>query len=938
MTRGHAACTFAATLFLLCAATAGPAAAQGTDSGSLRGRITDTTGGALPGVTVTAASPAVMGGRLVTVTSEEGLYRFPALPPGVYEITMELEGFRTIVIPDLRVSVGLGLTIDRQLAVATLEESLTVIGETPIVDTRNTAAGAVVTTDVLEKIPSSRDLWNTLQQVPALVVGRENVGGFESHTLSSMQVHGSGASAVQHNMNGMDMTLMHQDNLGAGYFSTDSYEEIEVTTSGISAEHSRGGLIINQVVKSGGNTFRGMAATFYENDALQSDNIDEELIAKGVSASGAPLNYLFDSSAQLGGPIVNDRLWFFNAVRNYDVSPLVLNCTLPDGSQCNNDSKLQNYDLKLNAQTNAKNRFMFLYGWGRKYLPNRNISQFVQPEAAFKQDGRHIVYQGKYDRILSGNALLEVSYGQLATPFPLSYRDDTGSRTTAFDQGTQVRFDAPPMDFFQRGRMRTVGGKLTLFEDQFLRASHDVKFGVEFREGAVPQTTRRNGDLERRYLSGEPFRVIIYNTPVTQDARNYSLAGFAQDSMRFGRLTFNPGVRIEWWRGDLPAQSNTPGSWPQIFGTREYPERKGLMEWTTVSPRLGVVYDIAGDSKTVLKATYGRYFNQIEGNRINNVANANQVSSATYEWRDLNNNNHPDYPAEFGTRISLSVPSARGTILPGLESPYSDEVSAAVERALTQQMSVSVRYTYRRNSKILTEKDLALPNEAWSIPSTAPDPITGQTISYWSLGPAYRSVVNEVVLTQDDDNWSRYHGVDIVFDRRFDGRWLFRGSVTVQDNYGRVGGFIGRNEDEIFPYGAVGMDAKYMVKLLGTYVAPWDVNLGAAFRSTGGMNSFTGSQAMARLLQVRDVTTNSLYQIRVEENGSYRQDSVHVLDLRASKVFRFGRYSSEVMFDVFNVLNANDILQAGVITGSTFDRPTQILPPRVARVGFRFGF
>lgn len=911
--------------------------AQGTDTGSLRGRITDSTGAALPGVTVTAASDAVMGGKLVAVTSDEGLYRFPSLPPGIYDIRMELQGFQPIRVPNVRINVGLGLTIDKVLAVANVQESVTVIGDSPIVDTKNTAAGAIVTLDVLQKVPSSRDLWNTMQQVPGLVVARENVGGFESHTLSTMSVHGSGASAVQHNINGVDMTLMHQDNLGAGYFSTDSYEEIEVTTSGISAENSRGGLIINQVFKSGGNQFHGSASTFYEGDNLQSDNLDDALRKRGVTTNGAPLDSLYDFNAQLGGPIIKDRIWFFNAVRNYRITPFVLNCFLPDGSQCTNESTLQNYDLKLSGQANPNNRMSFLYAWGRKYLPNRDISQFIKPEASYKQDGRHIVYQGKYDRILAANAVLETAYGQLATPFPLAYRDSTGDKTTAFDETTQIRYDAPFQDFFQRGFMRTIGGKLSYFEDNLFGAAHDLKFGIEFRQGKVPQTTARNGDLERRYQSGVPFRVIAYNTPVTNDAHNYNVSGFAQDSLRRGRVTINPGVRVEWWRGDLPAQSNTPGTFAAIFGANTYPAQKGLMGWTTVSPRVGIVYDVTGNSKTVVKATYGRYFNQIEGNRINNTANRNQISSATYNWTDFNGNNYPDYPTEFVSRVSLSIPQAR-TITPGLKSPYSDEVSATIERGLTQRMSISARYTYRKNNRILAETNLALPDSAFSIPSTATDPLTGQPISFWSLGPAYRTVVNDIVLTQFDENYTRYHGIDIVFDRRFDGRWLFRGSLTFQDNFGRVGGFSNRNDKEIFPYGAVGLDPHYMVKLLGTYVLPWNVNFGWAFRSTGGMNSFTGGSAMARLVQVRDVTTNSAYQIRVEENGAYRQDHVTVTDLRASKVFRFGRRSIEAMVDVFNLFNANNVVQAGVITGSTFDVPSAILPPRVARFGLRFEF
>lgn len=924
------------------AAGSATAAAQGTDTGSLRGRITDNSGAALPGVTVTATSEAVMGGSLMAVTSEEGLYRFPALPPGVYTIKIELAGFAPAAIENLRITVGLGLTLDRQLGIANIQETLTVVGESPIVDTRNTEAGATVTKEILELVPSSRDLWNTVQQVPGLVVPRENVGGFESTQLSAMSVHGSGASAVQHNVNGIDMTLMHQDNLGAGYMSTDAFEEVQVATSGISAEHSRGGLIINQVVKSGSNQLHGATAYYYENDGLMAANVDDDLRSRGVLTEGSPLDGLRDFSAQLGGPIVRDKLWFFGAFRQYNVLPFVLNCFLPDGSRCTNEARLRNYTGKLNAQLRPENRFLFFYEWGQKFMPNRDISEFIRPEASYKQDGAHEIIQGRYDRIISPTVLFEASYGQLESPFPLRYREEVGDLTTAFDEVTRVRFDAAPMNFFQRGQMQTFRSNVSIFRDKLIVGAHDIKTGFEYRHGEVPETTARNGDLQRIYRSGVAAQVWVYNTPVERNAENSALMGFVQDSASFGRLTATLGLRVEDWKGWLPEQANNPATYAAIFGgAKTFAEQKDLIKWTTWSPRLGVIFDLFGNSQTIAKASYGRYFSQIEGNRINGVANSNGVAEARYDWTDLNRNNYPE-PNEFGTLRSISIPAARGAISPDLESPFSDEVSTSLEHALNQRMSVSVRYTYRKNEKILAETDLALPDSAYTVPTTAVDPVSGSTLSYLSVNPALGTIRNNIILTQFDSNYTRYHGVDLVFDRRFDGRWLLRGSVTFQDNYGRVGGYLNRNDRDIFPYGAAGLDAKRLVRLQTSYVMPWNINTAASFRHTSGLNSFSSTaqspSPMARLVQVRDVTTNQLYQLRVEENGSYRQDPVNVLDLRASKIFRIRGVKIEGMVDVFNVLNTNNVLAAGTLTASNFDRPTVVLTPRVARVGVKLDF
>jgi hypothetical protein len=490
--------------------------------------------------------------------------------------------------------------------------------------------------------------------------------------------------------------------------------------------------------------------------------------------------------------------------------------------------------------------------------------------------------------------------------------------------------------------MQTFRSNVSLFRDKLVVGAHDIKTGFEYRHGEVPETTARNGDLQRIYRSGVPAQVWIYNTPVERNAENRAVMGFIQDSASFGRITATLGLRFEDWNGWLPEQANNPATYAAVFGgAKTFAEQQDLIKWTTWSPRLGVIVDLFGNSRTIAKASFGRYFSQIEGNRINGVANSNGVAEARYDWADTNANNYPE-PSEFGALRSISIPAARGAISPDLESPYSNEVSTSLEQALNQRMSVSVRYTYRKNEKILAETDLALPDSAYTVPSTAVDPLTGNTLNYLSINPALGTIRNNIILTQFDSNYTRYHGLDLVFDRRFDGRWLLRGSVTFQDNYGRVGGYLNRNDRDIFPYGAAGLDAKRLVRLQASYMMPWAINTAASFRHTGGLNSFSaGAQSpspMARLVQVRDVTTNQLYQLRVEENGEYRQDPVNVLDLRASKIFRFRGMKLEGMVDVFNVLNANNVLAAGTLTGSNLDRPTVVLTPRIARVGVKLDF
>lgn len=915
------------------------ALAQGVDTGSLRGVITDTTGAALPGVTITATSDAVMGGSLTAVTSAEGLYRFPSLPPGLYEVKMELSGFQAIALADVRVNVGMALTIDRQMEVSSVSETLTVVGESPIVDTKNTSGEVNWTGELLEKLPSSRDLWSTLQQVPGLVMAKENIGGIESPFLSNFSVHGSVRGSHQYNFNGLDMSDMHSG-IGLGYFNTDSFEEMQFSTSGISAEHSRGGLVMNTVTKSGGNRFSGQFSGYFENSSLQATNIDADLRARGVQGSGAPLDYLYDVSANVGGPIRRDRVWFFGAARRYAVTPVVLNCTLSDGSSCVDGVKLPNVTAKVTTQLGPSNRFMVLYDRGEIHRPNREVSQFVSLEAAYSEDFHYDLWQGKYDRILSPTLLLQAAVGRGSPPFHLGYHEShRDGVSTAFDEITRVRFDAASQDFYQQGDILVFNTNLTYFKDKFLGGAHDLKFGAEHRRGKLFQGNFRAGHVERRYQSGVPYRVIAYNTPVEQVAYNYSMGGYVQDSVRLGRLlTVNLGLRTEWWRGDVPEQANQPEAFPAIFTGGAYPEQIGVMEWTTFSPRLGFAYDIQGNSRFVVKGTYGRYYFQVRSSDLNAYSNRNALATATYDWNDLNRNNVPDYPAEFGTLRALNLPRLR-SIDPNLESPFTNEFTGSLEVGLTQRTSVSARYTYRKNGKIIAATDLALPDSAFSVPSTALDPLTGATLSYWSVAPEFRTVVNQEILTQFDSNYTRYNGLDLVFNRRFDGRWLLMGSVTLQDNYGRVGTYLDRNERDIFAYGDVGLDAKMLGKIVTTVSLPWATSASFFYRFSDGMNSNnSATPEMARRVQVRDVNSGTLYRIRVEEPGAFRQEDTHIFDVRVSKTFRLGRTQFEGILDGFNMTNANNILATGVITGSDLNVPLRIITPRVFRIGLKVDF
>ena len=417
---------------LLILGTASVAFAQGRDTGAVRGLITDPDGAPLPGVTVKLSSSDLLGGTRTVTTSAEGVYRFPGLPPGIYSVEVSLQGFRSVIFDDIIVNVGRNLTIDAEMELSGVEEMVSVIGEAPIIDTKNSSAQSTWGEAQLQDIPSAMDLWSYIQQVPGLQTNRENIGGSGSVHLDAFEVHGSEREQQQYNINGMDMTLF-EHGLGLGYFNTDAFEEIQFTTSGISAEHSKGGIIINAVVRDGGNDFHGMLQGYYEGPGLQSDNVDDQLRAAGVTSTGGDLDYISLLAGNLGGPIVRDNIWFYTGGREYAVFPFKVNCERPDGERCTDGVTIRNLNLKLTSRLDDSSNLMFSSERQWYDRPTRNAGQFVAHEATWIEGFRYHNIQAKYNRIFGQNGYFDVYAGWGSPPFPLDYQEGVGNTTTAYD-------------------------------------------------------------------------------------------------------------------------------------------------------------------------------------------------------------------------------------------------------------------------------------------------------------------------------------------------------------------------------------------------------------------------------------------------------------------------------------------------------------------------
>src|SRR5436190_3759645 len=312
-------------IVLVCAvllAAVVPAAAQ-VSTGEIFGKVTDGTGAVLPGVTVTLASPALIQAQTV-VTAGSGGYRFPSIPIGTYQVSFDLAGFKKVVRGDVIIQAGFNAEINARLELSTVQETVTVTGASPVVDTKSTTLAASFTKDMLEKIPNARDPWVIIEQTPGMVMSGVNVGGNLSGQQTSFNAMGSNSNQ-QWNMNGAVVSDIASGNSSPTYYDFDSFEEIQITTAGADASQQGGGVQVNFITRSGSNNFTGYGRFYNTNDkcfgkagSCQSINVTDDMRARGAGG-GNPIQNIRDMGAQLGGPIQKNKAWFWGAMSRQDV-------------------------------------------------------------------------------------------------------------------------------------------------------------------------------------------------------------------------------------------------------------------------------------------------------------------------------------------------------------------------------------------------------------------------------------------------------------------------------------------------------------------------------------------------------------------------------------------------------------------------------------------
>jgi hypothetical protein len=935
-----------------------PVFAQGggaSSTGTIQGRVADAQGAVLPGVTVTATSPALIQPQ-TTVTSETGNYRFPAVPPGTYELSYELAGFNTLKRSGISITLGFTAQVNVELALATLQETVTVSGASPVIDTSTTRVQQNFKMEQLQSIPNGRDMWALLAVTPSVQMGRIDVGGNRAGTQTGYTAYGM-SGQVRVLIEGINTT---EGTGGAGfYFDYASLEEAFLGTSGQSAEMPNPGVQSQFIARSGSNQFQGEYHLDWYNNALQGSNIPADYIAptafnnSPIREHSNEIDRYYDHDINLGGPIMKDRLWMFGTYREQFNAVAQPNFAF-DGTF---NTKLWNPVAKMTYQLNQKNKIIGYYQWGQKEQPNRlpfGTYTYDSPEQTTLQDSGSWVYKGEWNSTISDKFYLEARYGDFGYYFPLI----SNSADNFFWNDTGRAVSDGAHQIWQLDRDRKQYNLATTYFLDTGAGSHTFKMGAELLkemswEGYLQQ---RGGNIAHNYNNGNSNTVVFYfqtatdagklsaHDDLTSKAALDHFGMFLNDTWSMGRATVNAGVRYDRYHGWLPEQEQLAGSlsawsnqFPALSGlvtAKTFPETH-FYTWNQIAPRVGVTFDLSGDGKTVLKGNYGLYWHN-PGAGIGGSANPNTASkSATYTWADANLDQRWQ-PGEEVTRTAASLEGQVG-IDPNIKAPYTHEASAWVERQLSDTMGMRAGFVYKTEDDLINTYQPGRGLEAFTTPfdyvdigvdgrrGTADDAVIqmlGMPNSQAANFPT-RSVVMNV------DRYSRYKTFEVSMNKRYGNRW----SASTGFGYTMLTDFPTGNFPQNPNLPGAEDRTLWNFKASGSYDGPMGVRLSPVLRHQSGGNY---ARTVAVSAPAGLTATGTAY---AEPANANRFDNIWVFDVRAERNFSLtNRIRLRLYLDGFNLANSHASETISVATGLGYQKPSAILAPRTARVGFRFIF
>lgn len=988
----------AIALTVLLGLSLAPTAAFAQAAGGIAGVVKDTTGAVLPGVSVEASSPALIEKIRTVVTDSEGQYKIIDLRPGVYTVTFTLSGFSTLKREGIELSAGFTATVNADLRVGALEETVTVTGSSPIVDTQNVSQQKVIQMEVLRSLP------NTGTNFAALTPGASrntDVGGSSgSDTGATFTIHGGRGLDTRRLIDGMRWNSMEVANAGTGfYFDPTGAEEVSIQLGGNSAEYELGGVQVNLVPKAGGNTFRGYTSASYTNNSLNSTSVPASLRARGLPTIGA-VDHVYDFSGSLGGPLERDKVWFFSAQRWWGNSQFI------PGLFSNKDTAAWIYepDLTRPAVNNNTNRHHNArFSWQAARNQRLNLSWDVEqncvchvgltgaaaPEGVIRWNfgPPNYLLQGTWAFPMTNRLLFEAGNTSLIFDYPTIPSETLplgANQITVFEAARGFRYRSAAGGWRYGHKISKQSNQK--FAVSYVTGSHAFKVGLQIMEGWRHFFQEPNGSLDYTFFNGSPLSLTQWATPLVDDERlKASLGLYAQDQWTIDRLTLNLGVRYDYLNAFTP-ETNLPAG---LFApARRFPAIKCLPCWSDINPRLGAAYDLSGNGKTAVKINIGRYV----GGEAVDIASANHpvnasVNQANRTWTDSNRDfvpdcdlRRPDANGECGRIDNLNFgrnnPNAYvwdPDLLTGWgKRNFTWQAHALLQHELRSGVGVTFGYfrTWYGNFRVTSNRAVTPADfDAYCI-SGPSDPRLpggggGQICGLFDVRPEKFGQSRLVVEQASNygDYTEVYHGFDVTLTARIRRVFVTGGMNTGRTEVDYCGVVI--NNPQVIPSvattasaGAVAFtqprnasfcnnvtpwSAQTQVKLAGVYELPWRVQASIAYQYFPGVTqtaNIVASNALIAPSLGRALAAGPAATVVVDVLPSQLQfeDGTNQFDLRFIKGVRFGSKRLRGIVDIYNAFNARPVLGVNTRYGAAWLRPTSTLVGRLVKFGAQVDF
>lgn len=914
-------------LVLLIGATS-PALAQRT-TGTVSGTVTDESGAILPGVTVTLQGAAVPG-TPTTVTGATGVYRFSSLAPGSYTLTFELQGFATVTRAQVPVAVGQEVDLNVQLKVSSVAETVTVTGETPVVNVASTILSTNFNRTWIQNAPLRRftffDLINQGAGVSA-----------NTSTSSRSTSFGSSTNENSYQLDGTDFTAPLS---GAAWPwpNTDAIEEIEILSLGASAEYGNvQGAVFNVVTRQGSNRFSGDGNFYFQHQNITGRNTTDAQDSKQPYHRAR----FADTTWQLGGPVVTDKFWFFGSFQfqqDYESQP-------GTPAQFPARSQAKRVFFKLNDQLTTNQKVQFAYHDDFYRIPAR-ATALTAPSTISVEHGHNPSPNLTYTAVLSNSTVLEARYSGFYGKDhgdPLEGGPRVARRFRDLDTG---QITGGVYSWYDGDSWRTgANGKLSHFADSFLGGSHDFKLGVQYGQGGSDYITGYNDYI---YTYGTTPAYGYTQLPYHRGGEMKTLGFFVDDTYRLGsRAVLNVGVRYDHSRAlftDQPTLDSAGKATRTIV-----PGKSNLFTWNKLSPRVGLTYKLNAAGKSLLKAHYGRYYRGIITGEFDNATPSitpRFIFDGVYD-----RNSNPIGLNQVSDNTNLRID-------PGFDSPYTDQVIVGFEQELMTSLGLQVNYVHKRSRNFGAWPDVAGTYVPVQFADTLGREPSGQTITLQRLTSGAASRIFE--LRTDPRMQSHYNGVSFQVNKRMSSHWQGTFSLVLSKSEGRIGsslgsptssqsssaggsssggglpGFGANPNDFVNSDGLLIGDKPVVAKAQIVYNLPWGMMVGTNLQHQTG-------RLWSRQLRVRNLGFPSRPNILMEANTGHRRvPNWDLIDMRIEKAIKLGggTTNAAIFGDVLNLTNssANEGIGQRDAENSNFGLATRFLQPRRLMVGAKIRF